>query len=109
MIFGMVILLVSIVLLFIPLFGGYLTVFPGIMAVFVGRKGALYALIGVIFNGMHLLLFSDFIRFNAVTGIERGEYRASAIYIGLALLQVIVGLTLWIRHYPVGIKNSTSA
>ncbi len=100
MLFGVLVLIVSILLFFIPLFGGYFTIIPAILAIFVGRKGALYALIGVILNGIHVMMLSDFIRFNAVSGIQQHNYVPAAIYIGLSLLQVIAGVVIWFRHFP---------
>ncbi|MBF0428159.1 MAG: hypothetical protein HQL94_04490 [Magnetococcales bacterium] len=97
--FGIAILIVSLMLFFIPMLGGYLTLIPALIGVWTGKKGAIYVMIGVFLNGLHVLLFSDFIRFNAVTGIHHGKYLPAVIYIGLALAQVVVGLILWFRHF----------
>ncbi|MEO5332222.1 MAG: hypothetical protein H7839_09375 [Magnetococcus sp. YQC-5] len=100
-IFGFSILIFSILLCFIPLAGGYFTWIPAFMALFVGRPGIRYALIGVIVNGVHVMVFSDFMRFNAKLGLQHGQYLPATVYITLALLQVVVGLVLWFRHEPV--------
>ncbi|MBF0212860.1 MAG: hypothetical protein HQM00_04745 [Magnetococcales bacterium] len=95
---GVVVVVISLLLLFVPLVGGYLTVLPGLLALLVGRSGAKWALIGVGINGIHVLFLSDFIRFNAMSGIRDRVYLPVLIYIGLALLQVVAGLVLGFRQ-----------
>ncbi|MBF0627234.1 MAG: hypothetical protein HQL91_03345 [Magnetococcales bacterium] len=95
---GIAIGVMSVLLLFVPLVGGYLTVLPGVLAFFVGRAGAVAALVGVVINAGHVLLLSDFIRFNATAGIRAGVYRPAMIYVGLALLQVAAGVVIVHRH-----------
>lgn len=97
--FGILVLLLSIMLMFIPLFGGYFTLVPGLMTLFVGRAGALYALIGVAINGVHLLFMSDFMRFNAASGVRDGIYRPVLLYVGLVFLQVAAATWIGYRHF----------
>ncbi|MBF0191145.1 MAG: hypothetical protein HQL99_08445 [Magnetococcales bacterium] len=97
--FGVLILLMALVLVPVPLLGGYLTVLPGFLAFFVGRSGAPAALVAVGVNAVHVLFWSDFIRFNATTGLRDGVYLPTVIYVGLVMLQVASGLVIGWRHY----------
>ncbi|MBF0339586.1 MAG: hypothetical protein HQL95_01315 [Magnetococcales bacterium] len=97
--FGLGILVISVLLVFVPLAGGYLTALPGLLALFIGRAGARWAMIGVAINAAHVLFLSDFLRFNAASGLRDGIWRPVVIYVGLVLLQVVAGLLLGFRHF----------
>ncbi|MBF0613696.1 MAG: hypothetical protein G8237_10225 [Magnetococcales bacterium] len=98
MILGFLVLLMAVGLVFVPLFGGYLTAISGVLAFFVRRAGAEMALVSVLISAVHVLFGSEFIRFNAVVGMQEGVYRPVVVYVGLALLQVAAGVVIAWRH-----------
>ncbi|MEO5347585.1 MAG: hypothetical protein H7834_14600 [Magnetococcus sp. YQC-9] len=96
---GKAILVMSIVLVFVPLVGGYATLLLGVVALFVRGPGVKPALIGVGVNALHVLFLSDFIRFNATSGLRDGVWTPVVIYVGLILVQLAAGIVLGWRRY----------
>lgn len=98
-IFGYGILGLSVLLVFVPLVGGYGTLVPGLLSFLVRGAGLMAALVGVGINGVHLLFFSDFIRFNAASGMRDGVWTPVVVYVVLMLVQLGAGTLLGMRRF----------
>ncbi|GAB0056448.1 hypothetical protein SIID45300_00756 [Candidatus Magnetaquicoccaceae bacterium FCR-1] len=107
---GYVILGLSVLLVFVPLVGGYGTLVPGVLAFLARGTGLMPALAGVGINGIHLLFFSDFLRFNAASGMRDGVWTPVVIYVLLILVQLGAGILLGMRRFlPVASDQRSGA
>ncbi|MBF0179180.1 MAG: hypothetical protein HQM03_04025 [Magnetococcales bacterium] len=97
---GILVLILSVLLLPVPLFGGYLTPLPALLALLARGSGLRFALAGMVVNLAHVLLFSDLMRFNAQMGLTHGRFIPVAVYVGLAALHLAIGWRLWHRLPP---------
>ncbi|MBF0453735.1 MAG: hypothetical protein HQL72_02830 [Magnetococcales bacterium] len=88
----------SLLYLFIPLFGGYLTLISGVMLFFVRVNYIGLSLGAILINILNVLLFSPLLRANAVGAIQAGEYKWAFFLIALVVLQVGVGITIFLRY-----------
>ncbi|MBF0356978.1 MAG: hypothetical protein HQL70_00140 [Magnetococcales bacterium] len=82
----------------IPFFGGYLTLVSGIMAFFVQGRYLWMAIVVVIVNILNVLMLSPLLRANAVGAVKAGDYKWALIFIGLAVVQIVIGLVVFARY-----------
>jgi hypothetical protein len=91
----------SILYIFIPFIGGYLTIVSGIMAIFI-RVSYLWIALGVVIgNILNVLIFSPILKSNASGAIQAGDYKWAVFFIGLTVIQAVVGLVVFYRYIEI--------
>jgi hypothetical protein len=91
-------LLLALLYLVTPFFGGYLTLVTLLSAFFIREHYLGLTITILIINLLNLLLFSPLLKANATGAIQAGDYKWAIMYLALILLQIIVGVLIFHRY-----------
>lgn len=84
--------IVSILYIFVPIFGGYLTIITALMVNFIRTEHLWLACASVVINTINILTLSPLLKANATGGVKAGDHQWAIYFIILLVVQIIFGI-----------------
>ncbi|MBF0188689.1 MAG: hypothetical protein HQL50_12265 [Magnetococcales bacterium] len=96
--FGIVALILSIVFIFIPFYGGHFAYISAFFAALSGKRWSSLGIAALIINLINIFLLSPSFMNNAIVRYNSEEWRELAIAIGVIVIQFIAAFILYLYH-----------